>query len=175
MARKTATGRWAIFTIPSSSPQRPPLCSGTATSRGRARIIRLRTISAGQWHRHTSFGCKEWKCCSNKIRSRSSTRRTTNFEQSGSISRIPRESFRHGMAIPSAITKTTRWWWTVAMLDTYGTPFSAALHVVERYRLVDYQEAIRAVERGLKEYGSPVTEQAVTIDRSYRGKGLQVQ
>jgi len=63
----------------------------------------------------------------------------------------------------------------VAMLDTYGTPFSAALHVVERYRLVDYQEAIRAVERGLKEYGSPVTEQAVTIDRSYRGKGLQVQ
>ena len=62
-----------------------------------------------------------------------------------------------------------------AMLDTYGTPFSAALHVVERYQLVDYEEAQRALERGLKEYGPPVTEQAVSIDRSYRGKGLQVE
>lgn len=64
---------------------------------------------------------------------------------------------------------------TAAMLDTYGTPFSAALHVVERYRLVNYEVAKRAQERGLKEYGPPVTEQAVTIDRNYRGKGLQVQ
>jgi hypothetical protein len=62
-----------------------------------------------------------------------------------------------------------------AMLDTYGTPFSAALHIVERYRLIDYEEAKRALERGLKEYGPPVTEQAVTVDRNYRGKGLQVQ
>ena len=28
-----------------------------------------------------------------------------------------------------------------AMLDMYGTPFSEKLHVVERYRLVDYEEA----------------------------------
>ena len=62
-----------------------------------------------------------------------------------------------------------------AMVDTYGTPFSAALHVVERYRLIGYQEAKHAQERGVREYGRPVTEQAVTIDRSYRGKGLQVQ
>ena len=62
-----------------------------------------------------------------------------------------------------------------AMVDTYGTPFSENLHVVERYRLVDYGDAQRALERGLREYGPPVTEQAVAIDRDYRGKGLQVQ
>jgi hypothetical protein len=28
-----------------------------------------------------------------------------------------------------------------AMLDVYGTPFTDKLHVVERYRLVDYDEA----------------------------------
>jgi len=62
-----------------------------------------------------------------------------------------------------------------AMVDTYGTPFSENLHVVERYRLVDYADAQRALERGLKEYGPPVTEQAIAIDKDYRGKGLQVE
>jgi hypothetical protein len=62
-----------------------------------------------------------------------------------------------------------------AMVDTYGTPFSDALHVVERYRLLDYRDAQPALERGLKEYGPPVTEQAVAIDKDYRGKGLQVR
>jgi hypothetical protein len=62
-----------------------------------------------------------------------------------------------------------------AMVDTYGTPFSDALHVVERYRLIDYGDAKRAQELGLKEYGPPATAQAVTVDREYRGKGLQVQ
>ncbi len=28
-----------------------------------------------------------------------------------------------------------------AMVDMYGTPFSPALHVVERYRLLDYADA----------------------------------
>lgn len=62
-----------------------------------------------------------------------------------------------------------------SMLDTYGTPYSEALHVVERYRLVNYAEAKRAQERGIKEYGPPVTAQAVTIDPDYRGMGLQVR
>jgi hypothetical protein len=63
----------------------------------------------------------------------------------------------------------------VAMVDTYGTPFSENLHVVERYRLVEYRDAQRALERELMEYGPPVTEQAVAIDKDYRGKGLQVE
>lgn len=60
------------------------------------------------------------------------------------------------------------------MVDTYGTPFSAALHVVERYRLIDHELALKAQESGLKEYGPPVTEQAISIDPNDHGRGLQV-
>ena len=38
-----------------------------------------------------------------------------------------------------------------AMVDMYGTPHSPALHVVERYRLVDYDDAKDAMERNVKE------------------------
>jgi hypothetical protein len=34
----------------------------------------------------------------------------------------------------------------LAMLDFYGTPYSQALHVVERYRLLDYEAAKEALE-----------------------------
>jgi hypothetical protein len=58
-----------------------------------------------------------------------------------------------------------------AMVDMYGTPFSPALHVVERYRMVDYDEAQAAVARNLKQ-NSRVGDTA--SDLSYRGKRLQV-
>jgi hypothetical protein len=35
-----------------------------------------------------------------------------------------------------------------AMVDMYGTPHSPALHVVERYRLLDYETAKGEEERG---------------------------
>jgi hypothetical protein len=35
----------------------------------------------------------------------------------------------------------------LSMIDMYGTPFSDALHVVERYRLIDYQAAKEAAAR----------------------------
>jgi hypothetical protein len=38
-----------------------------------------------------------------------------------------------------------------AMVDMYGTPHTDALHVVERYRLVDYDSAKEALERNAKE------------------------
>lgn len=62
----------------------------------------------------------------------------------------------------------------VAMLDMYGTPFSEALHVIERYRLLSYAEAKRGQQRGLKEFGPPATEQGAIIDRNDRGPGIQV-
>jgi len=37
------------------------------------------------------------------------------------------------------------------MIDMYGTPYTQALHVVERYRLLDYEAAKEAEERGEKE------------------------
>jgi hypothetical protein len=38
-----------------------------------------------------------------------------------------------------------------AMVDMYGTPHSPALHVVECYRLVDYEDAKDALARNEKE------------------------
>lgn len=63
----------------------------------------------------------------------------------------------------------------VPMLDMYGTPYSEALHVVERYRLVGYEAAKAAQDRNEREYGHPTTEQAASIDVDYKGKGLQVE
>ena len=63
-----------------------------------------------------------------------------------------------------------------AMVDMYGTPFSPALHVVERYRLIDYAEARGAIERNSKEnirFGPGV--QSLEFDPNHRGKHLQLQ
>jgi hypothetical protein len=65
-----------------------------------------------------------------------------------------------------------------AMVDMYGTPHSAALHVVERYRLIDYEAAKQAAERDekdnlrLPDYTNDV---AVAVDPDYKGKGLQLE
>jgi hypothetical protein len=59
-----------------------------------------------------------------------------------------------------------------AMVDLYGTPYSKALHVVERYRLIDYEQAKEGLDRDAKEN---FRAGAGNIDRNYRGKHLQVQ
>src|SRR4029077_6097570 len=38
------------------------------------------------------------------------------------------------------------------MIDRFGTPYTEALHVVERYRFLDYETAKEAQERGQKEW-----------------------
>src|SRR5499427_4200823 len=58
-----------------------------------------------------------------------------------------------------------------AMVDCYGTPYTAALHIVERYRLIDYEAAKEAHEWGSKENGLA----RGAIDYDYKGKGLQLQ
>ena len=63
-----------------------------------------------------------------------------------------------------------------AMVDMYGTPFSPALHVVERYRLLDYADAKGAIERNSKEnirFRPGI--QSLEFDPEYRGKHLQLQ
>jgi len=59
-----------------------------------------------------------------------------------------------------------------AMLDLYGTPYTKALHVVERYRLIDYDDAKEGLDRDAKEN---FRAGAGNIDRNYRGKHLQVR
>lgn len=56
------------------------------------------------------------------------------------------------------------------MIDLYGTPYTSALHMVERYRLIDYDEAKDGLERNRKE--NMVVQGRV--NPNYRGKYLQV-
>jgi hypothetical protein len=58
-----------------------------------------------------------------------------------------------------------------AMLDSYGTPHSAALHVVERYRLLDYEAAKEGIERDAHENQIALG----TRDETVRGKYLQLK
>jgi hypothetical protein len=61
----------------------------------------------------------------------------------------------------------------LAMLDFYGTPYTQALHVVERYRLVDYEAAKEGLERDAKGY-NPIPNTSMQLDKSYKGKYLQL-
>jgi hypothetical protein len=63
-----------------------------------------------------------------------------------------------------------------AMLDAYGTPFTKALHVVERYRLIDDEAAKEGEERGLKENPRlPDGTVGLVMDPDYKGKALQLE
>jgi hypothetical protein len=62
----------------------------------------------------------------------------------------------------------------LAMVDWYGTPYSEALHVVERYRLIDYEAGKEAAERHELKNGA-IPDTGVVIDPEYRGKALQIE
>jgi hypothetical protein len=57
-----------------------------------------------------------------------------------------------------------------AMLDLFGTPYTKSLHIVERYRLRDYDDVKDAIDRNIKENwlfnGDPFSQ--------HRGKFMQV-
>jgi hypothetical protein len=64
-----------------------------------------------------------------------------------------------------------------SMVDSYGTPQSEALHLVESYQLIDYnagQAAAKRSEQENRRLGS-ILGNGVDIDPDYRGKALQVQ
>jgi hypothetical protein len=63
-----------------------------------------------------------------------------------------------------------------AMVDMYGTPHTQALHVVERYKLLDYEAAKEAEDRGERENRRlPSSDPGFAPNPNYRGKGLQLQ
>ncbi len=64
-----------------------------------------------------------------------------------------------------------------AMVDFYGTPYTAALHVVERYRLLDYEAAKEGLDRDARENLRPGggADAGSAPDYSYRGKHLQLR
>jgi hypothetical protein len=61
-----------------------------------------------------------------------------------------------------------------SMSDPFGTPFTGAHHVVERYRLIDYEAAMEAQENGLKTHafvlGRGGSQGGLAIDPNYKGK-----
>src|SRR5579863_919096 len=62
------------------------------------------------------------------------------------------------------------------MVDQFGTPHTEALHVIERYRLIDYDAANRILERGAKENGNFLrNDSGVNPDLKSRGKNLQLE
>jgi hypothetical protein len=60
-----------------------------------------------------------------------------------------------------------------AMIDMYGTPCTDALHVVERYRLLDYEAAKEGLERDAKE-NIQISDPTLRGDPNFRGKHLQL-
>src|SRR6266567_3996106 len=62
-----------------------------------------------------------------------------------------------------------------SMIDWYGTPYTQALHVVERYRLIDYDVAKEAEERGAKVVGRVSSGNGLAPDADHKDKGLQLQ
>src|SRR5260221_3982831 len=58
-----------------------------------------------------------------------------------------------------------------AMQDLFGTPYTDKLHIVERYRLRDYEDVKDAIERNKKENWMFVGD----VWSQHRGKLLQVQ
>jgi hypothetical protein len=63
-----------------------------------------------------------------------------------------------------------------AMVDMYGTPHSEALHVVERYRLLDHDAAQEAEQRGENgNFRLPQSDTGFAPDPNYKGNGLELQ
>jgi hypothetical protein len=61
-----------------------------------------------------------------------------------------------------------------SMIDWFGTPYTQALHLVERYRLLDYDAAMKAVAWAAKEHALTGGPSGPRADPNYKGKGLQI-
>jgi hypothetical protein len=62
------------------------------------------------------------------------------------------------------------------MVDQFGTPHTDKLHVVERYRLIDYDTAMQALERGAKENASFLgNDSGVMVDMNDKGPHMLLE
>ena len=62
-----------------------------------------------------------------------------------------------------------------AMVDMYGTPYGPALHIVERYRLLDYEAAKEGESAARKGTSACRDPPGFPPGPGYKGKGLQPQ
>jgi hypothetical protein len=64
----------------------------------------------------------------------------------------------------------------LAMADVYGTPYTKSVHVVERYRLISYEEGQQGIARALTQnIRIPMDDSGLIVDEAYKGKALQLQ
>jgi hypothetical protein len=61
-----------------------------------------------------------------------------------------------------------------AMIDWFGTPQTPTLHVVERYRLIDYDQAKDGIQQAFKDNVLPQFNNPPVVDFNSRGKWLQL-
>jgi hypothetical protein len=62
-----------------------------------------------------------------------------------------------------------------AMIDWYGTPHTKFLHVVERYRLIDYEAAQEAQARDKENLRLGIADVGFADDPDYKGKALSLE
>jgi hypothetical protein len=63
-----------------------------------------------------------------------------------------------------------------AMVDWFGTPHTEALHVVERYRLLDYESAKESEDRGEREnFRIQFSDTGLVRNSDYKGPGLLLE
>ena len=61
------------------------------------------------------------------------------------------------------------------MVDQYGTPHTDRLHVIERYRLIDYETAKQELERGAKENANMIgNDSGVITDLNAKGPHMRL-
>lgn len=63
----------------------------------------------------------------------------------------------------------------LSMVDLWGTPYTKALHLVERYRLIDPEIRERHMRNAEKVLGRFGAGNGIYTDPNYKGKGLQVR
>ena len=62
-----------------------------------------------------------------------------------------------------------------SMIDWFGTPFTDALHLVERYRLIDYEATMEAIARDAKEHQQfPNPDNGPPAVPNHKGRGLEI-
>jgi hypothetical protein len=76
--------------------------------------------------------------------------------------------YKGELIIDTVAVKTDR---PFAMIDLFCAPYAKALHVIERYRLLDYQGAKDGLERDAKENYRPEGD----LSSDDNGKWLQIQ
>ena len=63
-----------------------------------------------------------------------------------------------------------------SMVDIFGTPYSEALHVVERYRLIDGAAATQALAQNARQnFTIPVEVTGIVLDPDETHSGLQIE